>query len=975
MSSKNRKYGDNYRDDDYHYRDRNEKVKSNWSNEYDKERGNRRDREREYDRENYEYSNKKRKGFRDHSSNKNYDDWHNKNYDKKYSNYHDSQNYDKHCNNKNNNYYDSENKRRNNFDGYYQNNNERKYDKNYGTSMKDRGRKRSRNNNSGTENDSDYSLRSNSEARYTHSDKNRKYKQNNKEYDENKNYYINDYNNIKYVKNLDEHLEKRPTVELSRFIFIYKISNDITEEEIDEVIRNIAIHHAFSLPVNIHINKLSYFSTRDELFVRENLEFLKNNFYFNYIHQHNIINPQVENLINDDTCCIIEFPSNEASRKLFSLYEHTNYSIKIKNNLTSYIFPLFKLKKKNISEEKHTLKKASDWICSSCNFLNFSRRVTCHLCKAEKTADAKSVDSEKQTIASSFFLNHNTILNNQNSNINANYFSKFVTNTEKGPNEAPSNIHIKSAHTINETVGNNINVTDFAKHTDYSHLKNEGKESEHTEKYIQGYNNSLLYPHNNNNQFEFLNNNKNVEKGTQQILNDKEKTNMLILKDIDGNISNKDILTFLNEMFEKRNVKYLYLFNDIKGSNKRKGFCAIEFNNEFSAEKMMKELDGNYYVKFQNNYLKLDYIYEKEKSAFFECIQLAKLNIHKSSASQFNNSISYFNFFINYLEAILNSNIINYTYFLAWSSQIIILKNEKPQLTEFFFDYNSKYYYHPVYQIYFDNNTSFYMSLANGYYIWNDTLKCLVRFYMDNSQTNYETNNEHNWEAEHGAGQASTKENADTHQISKNDKEINNRGTSENNNINMKISSLVQKAKMIALESKKNMEKMNINEINNSFEKNKKQNDIIKKHFSTDSADDDNDSSDLEELKKKKGYYNNNTINSSKFDQKPKHENNYKETHGKLYNDKTVENINNYSNYNENISNLKDGNSISNTGVTNNFNDINNINQHQENIVDLNICFICLRKFENSALLQKHIDMSSLHKKNIQSLSDVTPVS
>lgn len=467
------------------------------------------------------------------------------------------------------------------------------------------------------------------------------------------------------------------------------------------------------------------------------------------------------------------------------------------------------------------------------------------------------------------------------------------------------------------------------------------------------------------------------------LLNDKEKTNMLILKDIDGNISNKDILTFLNEIFEKRNVKYLYLFNDIKGSNKRKGFCVIEFNNEFSAEKMMKELDGNYYVKFQNNYLKLDYIYQKEKSAFFECIQLAKLNIHKSSASQINNSISYFNFFINYLEAIINTNIINYTYFLTWSSQIMILKNEKPQLTEFFFDYNSKYYYHPIYQIYFDNNTSFYMSLANGYYIWNDNSKCLVRFYMDNSQKNYEINNEQNCEAinngeefsSRGMGKEINHENPKTHQINKNDNEIDNRGTSENNNINTKISNLVQKAKMIALESKKNMEKMNINEININLEKKKKKNDIIKKHFSTDLDDDDNDSPDLEELKKKKkGHYSNNTINSDKIDQKSKHENNYNEAYGKLYNNK-IENINNYNNYNDNINNIRNGNSTTNTGVTNSFNDINNINQHQENIVDLNICFICLRKFENSTLLQKHIDMSLLHKKNIQSLSDVTPVS
>ncbi|ETB60949.1 hypothetical protein YYC_01908 [Plasmodium yoelii 17X] len=948
MSSKNRKYKDN------NYRDRNEKIKNNWDSEYDKENGNRRERERE----NWDSSRKIGKGYREHFNNKNYDDWHHKN----------------------NNYFETENKRRTNFDVYYKNNNERKYDKHFKTDIKSKERKRSRNyNNDENENEND------SEIRYTHSDKNKKYKKNNKEYDD----------NTKYIKNLDEYLEKRPNIELSRFIYIYKIENDTTEEEIDDVIRNVAINNGFSLPINIYINKLSYFSTCDELFVREDLEFLKNNFYFNYIYQHNIINSQIENTITDNTCCIIEFPSSEASRKLFSLYELSNYSITIKNNIISYIFPLFKLKKKNnnIHEEKHLLKKYSDWICSSCNFLNFSRRITCHLCKADKTTDAKLIDNEKNSIASSFFLNHNKIINTQNSNNCSNYLSKFTTN------ETLSNFHINSTQIVNENVANYSNLLDFEKQTNFD-LKNGEKELKHTGKYLQGYNNSLLYTNNNdtndsnnnnnssssnnnNNKFDFLNSNINVEKGTQQILNDKEKTNMLILKDIDGNIPNKDILTFLNEMFEKRNVKYLYLFNDIKGSNKRKGFCVIEFNNEFFSEKMMKELDGNYYVKFQNNYLKLDYIYQKEKSVFFECIQLAKLNIHKSSASQINNSISYFNFFINYLEAIINTNIINYTYFLNWSSQIIILKNEKPQLTEFFFDYNSKYYYHPTYQIYFDNNTSFYMSLANGYYIWNENSKCLVRFYTDSSQINYKTSYEQNCESIQGSDEVYNKnikneinqEDPKIYQINKNDNEIDNRRTSENNKINMKISNIVEKAKMIALASKQNMEKMNINEIN--LEKNKKQNDIIKKHFSTDSADDDNDLSDLDELKKKKkkGHYNNNTINinDDKIDQKSKHENNYNENHEKLYNNnQVVENINNY---NDNINNIRDGNSINNIRVTNNYNDINNINHHQENIANLNICFICLRKFENSTLLQKHIDISLLHKKNIQSLSDLTPVS
>ncbi|KOB89506.1 hypothetical protein PFDG_05055, partial [Plasmodium falciparum Dd2] len=101
---------------------------------------------------------------------------------------------------------------------------------------------------------------------------------------DNKDYTSYD-NKFRKIRNIDDILEMKPNILLSGFIFIYKLVDNISEDEIDELIRNISINNAFSLPVNIYINKLSFFSIKDELFVKENLEFVKNNSYFNIIQQ------------------------------------------------------------------------------------------------------------------------------------------------------------------------------------------------------------------------------------------------------------------------------------------------------------------------------------------------------------------------------------------------------------------------------------------------------------------------------------------------------------------------------------------------------------------------------------------------------------------------------------------------------------------------------------------------------------------
>ncbi|SBT37536.1 hypothetical protein POVWA1_036060 [Plasmodium ovale wallikeri] len=872
-------------------------------------------------------------------------------------------------------------------------------------------RKRSYNN--AKDSESEYSSRSDGDKYYAHSGK--KHRFNDYYYEENKEFVSNDYtNNAKKITNVNDILEKKSNIELSRFIFMYKIPEDITEEEIDDTVRNIAINNAFSLPVNIYINKLSYFSTKDELFVRESLEFLKNNSYFNSIQQ-NILITQVENKINDDQCCIIEFPSNEASGKLFSLFQQKNCCIQIKNNI-SYVFPIFKLKKKGkIVEEKQPLKKFYDWYCASCNFLNFSRRTACHFCKAVKTNDAKMVESDTKGVGTPF------LKNNLNAQDNTSYL-KGATNEEqmpfgKFPIDTFTNNHVGVGCNVN-TVGGHYN--DGMKENSGNSGNPSGKkivinansEVGANDNFNDNFNDNLYaynsFQHNSENKVESF------ETTVKEVLIDNEKTNMLILKDIDSSTPNKDMVNFLNEIFEKRNVEYLYLFNDIRGSNKRKGFCFVEFNNVNSAKKMMKELEGNYYINFQNNYLKLDYVYEKGKQCFFNCVNLAKLNINKSSAIISKHQIPYFNFFVNYVEAIANIHLLNYTYFLCWTSQIIILKSEKPELTEFFFDYNSQYYYHPVYQIYFDNNTQFYMSLSKGYYMWNEKANCLVRVYMDNEQVN--ENNEKNqsvqvtctmvqngeqakgklangseancMNSQDGVGGSNVGgHNGSSQNMSGQNVSNQNEGNQNvgENSVHTKVLSLVEKARMIALASKKNMEQMNMNESGNAnLEKKKKE--IIKKHFSTDSADEDNDFSDKEELQKRghdlmnnpssqsnkeliqisKNNRNSDNLNQNSFksdaaDSNMKECNNSpsKNFHDRGNNNPIVNDIHGIHNVND----ARDVHNVDGKGDT--------TNQQMNNGSDLNICFVCLRKFMNAELLQRHVHMSALHKKNIQATADI----
>ncbi|CRG93890.1 Ran-binding protein, putative [Plasmodium gallinaceum] len=976
--SKYDKYDDKYdrKYDDKYYKKHDDKYDKKYDDKYDRKYDNKYDRKYDdkYDRKH------------DDKYDRKYDDKFDRNYDSKYDRKHDIK-YDDEYNVKRSKRRHEERKNSNKSveKNYHSRNNSEYYHK-YRNRNFEKERRISRSNNNNTSLYNKNENRRNESKSISKNKEERKISYNNdddeeREYSSNSYDKYNKYNkkkkrfidyeenglfandNIKKIKNTNEILENKTNIELSRFIFIYKIPDDITEEEIDEIIRNIAINNAFSLPLNIYINKLSYFSIKDDLFIKENLEFLKNNSYFNNIQQY-ILNEKSDNKINDDKCCIIEFPSNEACGKLFSLFEENN-CIEIKKNIC-YIFPIFKLKKKNKNnEEKQQLKKFNDWYCSLCNFLNFSRRTVCYFCKAAKTSDSKIVETESKNISN--FLKNNVnksdnlyLKNNFNLNNDQKVFNNYAIdsfNAHPGYTSNINNLNTNYEDMINDKMN-------FIKNTN---ILNANNDISLNDNYNSDYN---LYSYNLFHIFE--NNIENFETTKEALLNE-EKTNMLILKDIDGSISNKDIIKFLNKIFEKRNVDYLYLFNDIKGSNKRKGFCFIEFNNQNVAEKMMKELEGNYYINFQSNYLKLDYVNSKEKQCFFNCINLAKLNINKSSAIVTKNYIPYFNFFVNYFEAIANMNLIHYAFFLVWSSQIIILKNGKPELTEFFFDYNSQYYYHPIYQIYFDNNTKFYMSLSKGYYIWNAKAECLVRIYLDNEEGNYYKNENTN---ESLLLSNSLKNNIDENVCNKNNDNSseNNKTKNTNENVtNTKISTFVEKVRKIALASKKTIEQMNINESNcNNLEKKNKE--IIKKHFSTDSAE-ENDFSD-KELEKKN--------NNNNMDNK----NNENNQGNKEYNDIPKNNSNSSihkkDTFNEYItnSNLKFPNNkaLSNSTQFNNnknFNEFNNLNNSAEKN-DINqqcssdnldiICFVCLRKFLNKELLQKHIDMSSLHKKNLQNV-------
>ncbi|GAB67247.1 hypothetical protein PCYB_112680 [Plasmodium cynomolgi strain B] len=815
------------------------------------------------------------------------------------------------------------------------------------------------------------------------------------------------------INNVNDVLEMKSNIELSRFIFIYKLGENITEEEIDDMMRNTAISNAFSLPLNIYINRLSFFSVKDELFVREGLEFIKNNSYFNNI-QLSILNTQMNNQINDDRCCIVEFPSNEASAKLFSLYEKNKCCIEIGKNI-SYIFPLFKLKKKlnKIVEDKQALKKFYDWYCSYCNFLNFSRRTACFFCKETKTNDAKMVESETK-IPPNVFIKNGTMMGaaaaaaaaaQEGGPFGAKSVFSGIPNVEQAAFGLPGS---------NAPLGGNgvSNLeADFSQQEVNPAVAAVGSVASVAA--TAGAAGGGVYPLNAPPLQQMGENSmENFEMSIKEILADVEKTNMLILKDIDGSIPNKDLLKFINEVFENRHVNYLYLFNDIRSSSKRKGFCFVEFERASYAEQMMNELEGNFYLNYKNNFFKLDYVYEKGKEYFFHSINLAKLNINKSAATVLMKSyIPHFNFFVSYMETVVNMmSIKNYTFFLVWSSQVIILKKEKPALSEFFFDYNTQYYYHPVFQIYFDNNTNFYMSLSKGYYIWNEKIKCLVRMYMGNEQQ---------VSADHGGGDEKavgiytsatlvTSDHEEQHQEGR--KEDTPKGhplqavdsgelnAKENNPISGgngvetskntaldKISSLVERAKMIALASKKNIEQMNMNEAS-STNVEKKSKEIIKKHFATDSADEDNDDlSDKEEELHKKGHPNSNAYNKgSQLNKGPTritnttmeggssyHKSSYKTKNSLIESLAKVQNRGQWAGttkeQNNNASSLSEPNRVPNSEAAK-----EGTNEHSSNSGnDLNICFICLRKFANAHLLQKHVDMSSLHKRNIQLVMDV----
>ncbi|ANQ09236.1 Uncharacterized protein PCOAH_00033670 [Plasmodium coatneyi] len=848
------------------------------------------------------------------------------------------------------------------------------------------------------------------------------------------------------INHVNDVLDMKSNIELSKFIFIYKLGENITEEEIDDMMRNTAISNAFSLPLNIYINRLSFFSVKDELFVREGLEFIKNNSYFNNI-QLNILNTQMSNEVNDDRCCIVEFPSNEASAKLFSLYEKNKCCIEMGGN-TSYIFPLFKLKKKlnKIVEDKQAQKKFYDWYCSYCNFLNFSRRTVCFFCKETKTNDAKLVESETKVPSNLFMKNGammGTTATQEGGPYGGNNIFNGIPNGEQAGFTHPSS---------NAPLGGNGGVSNSE--ADFSQQDvNPTVESVVSVGSAGAAAGGGGYPVNNTPPLHQMeeNSTENFETSIKEILEDVEKTNMLILKDIDGSIPNKDLLKFINEVFENRHVNYLYLFNDVRSSNKRKGFCFVEFERASYAEQMMNELEGNFYLNYRNNFFKLDYVYEKGKEYFFHSINLAKLNISKSAATVLmKNYIPHFNFFVSYMETVVNMmSIKNYTFFLLWSSQVIILKKEKPALSEFFFDYNTQYYYHPVFQIYFDNKTNFYMSLSKGYYIWNDKIKCLVRMYMENEQQvngdhgggddkavgihtaatlvtsdheeqhqegrkedfptghphhRYDTG-EHNAEENNPTpGGSGFRKNA-TNQTDRNehvgvanptasitgdggkgaDPNVPpNEETSKNTALD-KISSLVERAKMIALASKKNIEQMNMNE-GSSTNLEKKSKEIIKKHFATDSGDEDNDDlSDKEELQKK-GHPSNIAYNKgSQLNRGPTgmtnttteggssyHKSSYKTKSSLIESLAKVQNRGQWAattkEHNNNATNWGEPSRLPNseaTGV--------GTNEHSSNSAnDLNICFICLRKFENAHLLQKHVDMSSLHRRNYQIVMDVS---
>ncbi|EUD68625.1 hypothetical protein C922_01024 [Plasmodium inui San Antonio 1] len=857
----------------------------------------------------------------------------------------------------------------------------------------------------------------------------------------------------KKINNVNDVLEMKSNIELSRFIFIYKLGENITEEEIEDMMRNTAISNAFSLPLNIYINRLSFFSVKEELFVREGLEFIKNNSYFNNI-QLSILNTQMNNQINDDRCCIVEFPSNEASAKLFSLYEKNKCRIEIGKNI-SYIFPLFKMKKKlnkTTVEDKQAQKKFYDWHCSYCNFVNFSRRSSCFFCKEMKTSDAKMVENETK-VPPNVFIQNGAMMGAPSAQEGGPYGAKSVFSGI--PNVAQAAFGLPSSNAplggngvSNSEVGfsqGEVNpavaaVTSVAEATSAASVAG-----------TVGAAGGGVYPVNAPplQQME-ENSTENFETSIKEILADVDKTNMLILKDIDGSIPKEDLLKFINEVFENRHVNYLYLFNDIRSSSKKKGFCFVEFERASYAEQMMNELEGNFYINYKNDFFKLDYVYEKGKEYFFHSISLAKLNINKSAATVLmKNYIPHFNFFVSYMESVVNMmSIQNYTFFLFWSSQVIILKKEKPALSEFFFDYNTQYYYHPVFQIYFDNRTNFYMSLSKGYYIWNDKIGCLVRMYMGNEE---QVNADHGGGDEkavgiHTSATLVTSDHEEQHQKGRMEdapsghpvQAVNNGElTAEENNpisggsvvgnsganqsggnehvgavnptasasgdggkvagpnlppneeaskntASDKISSLVERAKMIALASKKNIEQMNMNEAN-STNVEKKSKEIIRKHFATDSADEDNDDlSDKEELHKK-GYPNSTAYNKgSQLHKGPTRITNTTMEGGSSYHKSSYKTKNPFidnlakahnrgqwagsTKEHNNASNLSEPNRVPNSEAAR----AEGTNEHPSNSGnDLNICFICLRKFANAHLLQKHVDMSSLHKRNLQISMDV----
>ncbi|EUR65224.1 hypothetical protein PFBG_04840 [Plasmodium falciparum 7G8] len=1093
----NKKYDDKYdkKCDDKYDKNYDERYNKNYDDKYDKNYDERYNKNYDYDeRYNKNYDDKYDKNY-DERYNKNYDDKYDKKYDKRYDDKYDKKYQDK----KDNEYHKGKRKydeRKHSYvsqeKDYNRRNNSETYDK-YKECNIEKNNQHTKimnhyNNNNSLYNKIEYRKkrsfakskedeRNKSEEDLSEDDKNKDYssasesnfykykkrKNNTYEYKDDKDYTSYD-NKFRKIRNIDDILEMKPNILLSRFIFIYKLVDNISEDEIDELIRNISINNAFSLPVNIYINKLSFFSIKDELFVKENLEFLKNNSYFNIIQQKIQSNFLLENRINDDQCCIIEFPSDEASGKLFSLYEKDN-CIEIKNNI-SYIFPLFKLKNKGKNvEEKTGSNKVSDWYCSACNFLNFSRRTACHFCKAPKTSDAKLVDKETSTIST--FIKNN--INHQENNLylinNKNLYNNmhvdkgtynhmlsdplnmqkvYVYNNMEDNYENILNDTYKDANNnISNNNNNNNNDNDYNNNNNNNNnSKNNNYNNNYNSNYNRGNENNHLKLSNNNiffsyNPFhKFNEDSQNYENINKEIICDDQNTNMLILKNMDGNILIKDFIQFLNVTFDKNDVSCIYLFNDIKGSSKKKGFCFIEFYNINMAKKVMNNMEKNYYLNFQDNYLKLDYVYEKEKQYFFNCIQMAKLDISKSSATVVKNNIPYFNFFVNYFEAVVHMNIHCYTYFLMWSSQIIILKKGKPELSEFFFDYNSQYYYHPLYQLYFDNNTKYYMSLSKGYYIWEDGLKCLLRVYLDNLGENvYEREN---YDKKFSLMDASkNKEHEETHQqarinddhkydnISNNNiinghmleqklsnYKIEKENEKKNNNENVilnKISSFVEKAKEIALASKKNIEQMNMNDNNLSILE-KKNKEIIKKHFTTDSADDedeendndnDNDEHDDDHDNEKednddelnnvsiKNKDNISDINIIEKQSNDDHNNKQRIDNSSYYDykknvklsDNISNNINNNIPYQNNNNDMKKGytnvsnNSFNNSNIYNNNNEHINNNDEKDVISEqseknINICFICLRKFLNEEMLQRHIDVSNLHKKNVEILSD-----